>query len=99
MCLSLLVRWVKVGSEHTVQMVMHLDSEFSGPLFILFHQITAMEKRKHQICQKIRGGVTCNDTAEQSFNFSKRLGPLNLQVPISFCRQCVNIVAVLVQKL
>lgn len=31
------------------------------------------------IRDRIRGEVTGNDTTEQSFNFSKRLGPLNLQ--------------------
>lgn len=48
-----------------------------------------------------RGGVRCvsgqvmgNDTTEQSLNFSQRAGPLNLQVAVSFCRQCLNIVAV-----
>lgn len=48
-----------------------------------------------------RGGVRCvsgqvmgNDTTEQSLNFSQRAGPLILQVAVSFCRQCLNIVAV-----
>lgn len=56
-------------------------------------------KRKNTfVSDQIRGEVTGNDSAEQSFNFSKRLGPLNLQVPVSFRRQWLNIVAVLIQK-
>lgn len=79
MCLSLLVRRVRVGSERTVQILMHLDSEFPDPRFILFHQITEARKDKARfVSNKIRGGVTGNDTAEQSLNFSKRLDPLNL---------------------
>lgn len=49
-----------------------------------------MEKGRF-VSDKIRGQLAGNDTAEQSFNFSKRPGPLNLQVPVSF------IVAVLIQ--
>ncbi len=56
------------------------------------------KERDRFVSDKIRGEVTGNDTAEQSFNFSNRLGPLNLQVPVSFCRQCLNIVTVLIQK-
>lgn len=48
-----------------------------------------------------RGGARCvsgqvmgNDTTEQSLNFSQRAGPLNLQVAVSFRRQCLNIVAI-----
>lgn len=42
---------------------------------ILFHQITATKKSD---LQEIRLDGKGNDIAEQSFNFLKRFGPLNL---------------------
>lgn len=42
----------------------------------------------------VSGQVTGNDTTEQSLNFSHRAVPLILQVAVSFCRHCLNIVAV-----
>lgn len=68
---------------------------------IPFYSTKSLQQTQEEarcVSNKTRGQVAGNDTAEQSFHFSKRLGPLNLQVPVSFCRQCLNIVAVLIQK-
>lgn len=66
--------------------------------FILPKSLRQPEEETRRVSDRTKGRVTGDDTAEQSLNFSQRPGPLNLQVPVSFCRQCLNIVAVLIQK-
>lgn len=75
-----------------------------SPFFWKFYLTKSLlrrgERKKERFVKRfeMRGQVSGDDTAEQSFNFSNRLVPLNLQVPVSFCRQCLNIVAVLIQR-
>lgn len=66
--------------------------------FILPKSLRQTEEEMRRVSDRTKGRVTGDDTAEQSLNFSQRPDPLNLQVPVSFCRHCLNIVAVLIQK-
>lgn len=97
---------VYLCSSHGKECGVNVIYQYWSTLFLnfqglfIFYFTKSLRQRKEKprfVSDKIRGEVTVNDTAEQSLNFSKRLGPLNLQVPVSFCRQCLNIVAVLIQ--